>query len=505
MGRHLLAIDQGTTTCRAVIYDVEGHIVAEAYREVYAYHPQPGWAEADPQDWWRGTVAVVREALSQSSTSSSNIAAIGLSALQHAIVPVDTEGNPLARAMLWMDQRCAPQVAWMIHEHGDILRKVMGEGRLPTTTYSAPKLRWWVEQRPELIHQASLFLLPKDFLRYRLTGEAATDPSDAGGAFLYHPTRHDWATEILELIGVPLEKMPPIRQPHNLAGQVTKAAAAETGLAEGTPVVTGCADTLSTLIGANGMSSADRGYLYLGTAAWLALPDYSRPFTSTYQRPPATIGGKRPYGSVATTGAALRWFRDLFLSAPPQPGVRPQLDYSGLLAEAEQVEPGAGGVIFLPHLMGERATNDPQAKGVFFGLTLAHTRGHLLRALLEGTAFVLRQILDQSGYGPPQELLALGGGAKSPLWCQVMANAMGIPVLLPRVVETTSLGAAILAGVGVGLFPSVAEAAERLVQIVQRHDPTPAWRARYDDIYTLYRQLDETLTPYFPQVPVQSR
>lgn len=501
MGQYLLAMDQGTTTCRAVLYNLRGDVLSEAYREVTPYHPKPAWAEADPEDWWRSAVAVVQEALDRSGVAPSNIAGIGIAALQHAIVPVDQEGRPLARAMLWMDQRCAPQVEWMIEKHGETLRRVMGEGRFPTTTYSAPKLRWWIENRPEVIRQASLFLLPKDYLRYRLTGEAATDPSDAGGAFLYHPTRHGWATELLELIGVPAEKMPPLRQPYEIAGRVSPAAASETGLSEGTPVVTGCADTLSTLIGANALLP-ERGYLYLGTAAWLALYDYSFPYVTTYERPPATIGGRYPFASVATTGAALRWFRDLLQPTPAGPGIHPHFDYGSLVAQAEEVEPGAEGLIFLPHLMGERATNDPQAKGVFFGLTLAHGRGHLLRALLEGTAFVLRQLMDLSGYEPPQELLALGGGAKSPLWCQIMADVMDIPLLLPRVVEATSLGAAILAGVGVGLYPDVAQAAKGLVHIVGRHDPRPEWRARYDRLYALYRQLDESLTPYFPRVPV---
>ena len=447
-------------------------------------------------------MAVVREVLHRSEASPSDIAAIGISALQHAIVPVDRQGRPLARAMLWMDQRCAPQVEWMIHQHGDTLRRVMGEGRVPTTTYSAPKLRWWAEEQPEVVREAMVFLLPKDYLRFRLTGEAATDPSDAGGAFLYHPTRHGWATELLNLIGVPEEKMPPIRQPYEVVGRVTETAAVETGLAEGTPVVTGCADTLSTLIGANALMP-ERGYLYLGTAAWLALPDYSRPFIMTYERPPAATEGRVPFASVATTGAALRWFGHLFLPTPARPGVHPQFDYTSLMSQAKQVEPGADGLIFLPHLMGERATNDPQAKGVYMGLTLAHGRAHLLRALLEGTAFVLRQLMDQSGYSPPRELLALGGGAKSPLWCQIIADVMDIPLLVPQVVETTSLGTAILAGVGAGLYPSVPQAAETVVRIAGRHDPDPRWRSRYDAVYALYRELDESLTPFFGRVPVK--
>lgn len=500
MAEYLLGIDQGTTTCRAVLYDLRGRVVAEAYREVYPHHPRPDWAEMEPEDWWRATVEVIREVLSPPRMEPPAIAAVGVSGLQHAMVPIDREGHPLARAMLWMDQRCAPQVEWMIKQHGEVLRKVMGEGRQLTTTYSAPKLRWWRENHPELIEAAWKFLLPKDYLRYRLTGAVATDPSDAGGTFLYHPRKGDWAAEILEIVEVPEEKLPPIRQPMEIAGRVHAQAAEETGLAQGTPVAVGAGDVLSTLIGANA-NIPDRAYLYLGTAAWLSMSTYSRSFLATYERPAMSDGSRHHFGAAATTGAALRWFGDLFLGGRG-PGVHSQLDYEALLAEAEGVEPGAEGVIFLPHLMGERATNDPQAKGVFFGLTLAHGRAHLLRAVLEGCAFLLRHIVDLSGGAPPKELLALGGGAKSPLWLQIIADVMGLPVLVPRVVETGTLGAAILAGVGVGLYESVEEASEQLVEIVSCHRPRAEHQVRYNALYSLYRELDELLTPYFRRVPV---
>jgi len=500
MAGYLLGIDQGTTTCRAVLYDLQGRAVAEAYREVYPHHPRSDWAEMEPEDWWRATVEVIREILSLSHVEPSAIAAVGISGLQHAMVPIDREGRPLARAMLWMDQRCAPQVEWMIEQHGEVLRRVMGEGRWLTTTYSAPKLRWWRENCPELIEATWKFLLPKDYLRYRLTGAVATDPSDAGGTFLYHPRKGGWAAEILEIIEVPEDKLPPIRQPMEIAGRVHAQAAEETGLAQGTPVAVGAGDVLSTLIGANA-TIPDRAYLYLGTAAWLSMPTYSRSFLATHERPAMSDGSRHHFGATATTGAALRWFGDLFMGGRG-PGVHSQLDYEALLAEAEGVEPGAEGVIFLPHLMGERATNDPQAKGVFFGLTLAHGRAHLLRAILEGCAFLLRQIVDLSGGEPPRELLALGGGAKSPLWLQIIADVMGLPVLVPRVTETGTLGAAILAGVGVGLYESVEGASERLVEIVSCHQPRAEYRARYDALYSLYRELDELLTPYFRRVPI---
>jgi len=505
---YLLGLDQGSTTCRAVLYDLEAHIVAQAYREVYPHHPHPTWAEVEPEDWWQATVAVIQEVLSSSDVDPATIAGVGVTALLHAAVPVDEAGQPLARAMLWMDQRCQPQVEWMIQEHGAEIGAIMGPGRQPSTTVTAPKLRWWLENRPEVIRRTYKFLWPKDFLRYRLTGAMASDPTDAGGAFLLHPERR-WATEIMDIIGVSAEKLPPMLEPYDVAGKVTAQAAQETGLAEGTPVVIGSGDTLATLIGANA-NQPGRGCLYIGTAAWLSLGSFTRYFAPP-QAPPSGEPRRWGFGAAATTGATVKWFRDLVSGGPEGAGVRQLLAYEALFEDAASVEPGAEGLIFLPHLMGERGLSNPYAKGVFFGLTLAHSRRHLMRAVLEGSAYFLRQLLErrpepvEGRAGEPlEEMVTVGGGAKSPLWRQIFADVTGVRVLVPRVLETGTLGAAILAGVGVGLYPSVAEAAERLVEIVTDHSPNPRWRERYDRMYRLYRELEDRVAPLYPEVPVRA-
>jgi xylulokinase len=502
---YLLGLDQGSTTCRAVLYDLEAHIIAEAYREVYPHHPHPTWAEVEPEDWWQAVTAVIREALSSSGVDPADIAGVGQTALLHAAVPVDEAGHPLARAMLWMDQRCQPQVEWMVREHGAEIEAIMGPGRGPSTTVTAPKLRWWVENRPEVIQRAYKFLWPKDFIRYRLTGAMASDPTDAGGAFLLHPERR-WATEIMDLIGVPAEKLPPMLEPTDLAGKVTAQAARETGLAEGTPVVTGCGDTLATLIGANA-NQPGRGCLYIGTAAWLSLGSFTSYFAPP-QAPPSGPRRRRGFGAAATTGATVKWLRDLVSGCPEGAGVREPLAYETLLEEAATVEPGAQGLLFLPHLMGERGLSNPYAKGVFFGLTLAHGRRHLMRSVLEGSAYFLRQLIEQGGESL-EEMVTVGGGAKSPLWRQIFADVTGVRALVPRILDTGTLGAAILAGVGVGLYPNgcsssaVAQASERLVEIVGDHTPDPRWRERYDRMYLIYRELEDRVAPLYAQVPLQ--
>jgi xylulokinase len=209
---YLLAVDLGTTTTRCVLFDPHGAPLGSAYREPPVHYPQPGWAEVAPEDWWMATVAVVREALEAARVPREQILCVGLCGLKHAIVPVDANGTPLANAMLWMDQRCRAQARWMTQEHGRLIEAALGRGPVMSTTSSAPKLRWLAENRPELLGQATVLLLPKDFVRFRLTGMIATDPTDAGGTGLYDPRHGDWSAPMLELAAVSLDKMPPVRR-----------------------------------------------------------------------------------------------------------------------------------------------------------------------------------------------------------------------------------------------------------------------------------------------------
>ncbi len=478
---HLLSIDVGTTTGRVMLFDLEGRPVAEAYAEPAVYHPQPNWAEVDAEERWRCVVGLLREVLQRPGIAPESVLAIGLSGLMHAPIPLGHDGEPLARAMLWMDQRCQPQADWMMREHRDELERAIGAAWMSTTP-SAPKLRWIVEHAPDLLRQTRVFLLMKDYIRFKLTGDLSTDPSDAGGTSLYDRRSGDWSHAMLDLVGVPPEKMPPIRDSTHVVGGVTEEAARLTGLRAGTPVVVGGSDVRCTRIGANAEDSG-RACLYMGTAAWIATP---------HRRPGA-------FGATATTGATLKWLVGLLgLGGQGSPAD----SYNRLLQNAERATPGAKGLIFLPHLMGERGPRpDPFAKGVFFGLSMAHGRAEMVRAVLEGCALHLRSILD--GLGPVDEMAIVGGGAKSPLWRKIIADATGVTLLVPEVLEAGALGAAILAGVGVGIYPSVGEAAGRLVRVAERCEPDGARHRLYTHIYEVYRELEERVAPLYSRVPVR--
>ena len=494
---YLLAVDIGTTTTRCILFDLEGMPVAKACREPRIHHPQINWTEVEPEDWWDATVAVIRETLQRAEVPSAEILGVGLCGLQHALVPIDSEGRSLSRSMLWMDQRCRPQVEWLVREHRELVEEIIDKALAFSTTSSALKLRWIVENEPDLVRQTHKFLLVKDFIRFRLTGTVATDPYDAAGTCLFDGRTGKWSHRMLELIGVPRDKMPPIHDSTQVVGGVTEEAAQATGLAPGTPVVIGSGDVLCTCIGANAfdfgeLSRADpkRACLYLGTAAWISIP--------------GTRG--RTIGATATTGASLKWLAELLGIGDLQcsdSDLPLDSSYTAFLQEAESVPPGSRGLIFLPHLMGERGPqHDPEAKGAFFGLTLAHGRSELARAVLEGCAFQLRRILENPASFGIGEMVAVGGGAKSTFWLSIIADVTGIPLLVPRVLEAGALGAAILAGVGVGVYPGVREAAEALVQIVSQHEPDRARQDLYTRIYSIFLDLENRVAPLYGRVPV---
>ncbi len=467
---NFLAIDLSTTACKAIIFNSNGEPLGEAHRDMPLFHPRPDWVEADGRDWWRLTVECIRESLQRSAIDPSQIAAIGVCGLMHALLPVDKSGEPLDRVMLWMDQRCRPQCDWLEDNIG----------RRTSTTSSAPKLRWLVENKPEIVDKTYKFIFGKDFVRLKLTGEYATDLSDVGGTALLDRKKGNWAFEALRVIGIPEEKMLTIRDSTDIGGYVTSAAAAETGLKAGTPVVIGASDVRGTFLGVNAYSQG-RTCLYMGTAAWMVTCPEK--------------GITRWVGSTATWGAGMRWYKEMFHDSRP---------YSELDGVAKSITPGADGLIFLPHLMGERGPkHNPCAKGVIFGLTLAHRREHVIRAILEGNAYLIRHIIDSNGAGNIGDIVAAGGGAKSKLWRQIIASVTHRNVLVPKVTETTSLGAAILAAVGTGLFATPEEGAESWVHILDGCEPEDALTGQYDRMYDIYRRLDVAVEPFYPEVPVE--
>lgn len=446
------------------------------YREVRVDYPRPLWAEVDPDAWWRSVVEVVREAVGQ--VDPGRIASVGLSGLMHAPILLDADGRPLAPAMLWMDQRCAPQSQAMNAEAGG------GDERRPfATTVSAPKLRWLVETRPDLIARASTFVLPKDYVRIRLTGVGGTDTSDAGGTGLWDREGEGWLPGAVELARIPRSLLPETREATARAGGVSADAAAQTGLPVGTPVAVGGSDVYCTRIAVGPLENGEV-CLYMGTAAWMA-------FLDARGRP----GG---FGSTATTGAALRWARDLLASDDPAASIG--ASYEHLVAGAEGIEPGSEGLFFLPHLMGERGpAPEPLARGALIGLTLRHGRSHVARAILEGTAFQIRRNFDERAPSPVRGGVVAGGAAKSPLWMQILVDVVGVPLRVPANAESSVLGAAMLGGVAAGLF-TLPEGQARMVRPGPTFRPDPEGARRYDALYRRYCRLDAMLLPWFREI-----
>ncbi|TAK21788.1 MAG: hypothetical protein EPO26_13510 [Chloroflexota bacterium] len=474
---YLLGIDVGTTTCRCALFDLDGNEIAASYRESTTDFPRPLWAQIHPDHWWDLVRVVAREVVAQ---APGPIAGLGLSGLMHAPVVLDADGRPVAPAQLWMDQRSAKQAAAITRElaRGD-------GGRAIHTTVSASKLRWLSEEEPAAFARARHLMLPKDYVRYRLTGVVGTDRSDASGTGLWDRERGEWDWAAIEASRVPRALIPEARNAWESGGQVSEQAAAETGIPAGTPVAMGGADTLCTRIAAGPLAVGD-ACTYMGTATWIGV-----------------VGGHAADGSpifrfggaTATTGAALRWVRDVFGASGDERA--PSASYEALLEGVAEISPGADGLICLPHLMGERGpTPEPRARAAMIGLTLLHRRRHITRAVLEGTALQIRRLYDDRANGEVRCSVVGGGAARSDLWMQILADVTGVPVRTPRIVETSVLGAAMLGGVAAGLF-SLDEAARRMVHPGRSFQPDETAHAVYNAIYRRYCELDAFLMPRY--------
>lgn len=484
----LLAIDIGTTTVRAILFDTCGHRVGEARFEPPVLTPGPCMAEVDPVLRYDLALQAVRRCLQGTGVRPEQVLALSLSGLQHALVPLDAQDRVLDNAMLWMDQRCAPQAEWLSTTHGALIERALGRNYM-STTFSAPKLRWLVENRPELVERTRWFLPIKDYVRYRLTGDIATDPGDAGGTGLYDSAQGGWSQELLATIGVSVDRLPPVKEAHAIAGGLRAEPAEAMGLLPGTPVIVGAGDVPATRLGA-GTNVSGLTCMYIGTASWIAPPP----------------GRRRGFGSTATTGAALKWIVDLLSGRADgdaaDQGSRDE-DYARYLGAAAEVPVGACGLLFLPHLMGERGpVADPQAKGTFFGLTLAHHPQHMVRAVLEGCALHLRAIYDQLTDERLTEVVAVGGGVKSPIWRQIIADATGISLIIPEEIEAGALGVAILAGVGAGVYDSVEQGTQAAVRYADRVAPDPEAVELYGRIFEVYAELEQRVSPLYARVPV---
>jgi xylulokinase len=489
----LLGIDVGTGGSRALVIDERGSVVASATAEHAAFaSPHTGWAEQDARDWWRASAEAVRAVLSGGAVKAEEIGCVGLTGQMHGAVLLDERAEVLRPAIIWCDVRTDPQCRALTEQVGRerLIELVLNPA---LAGFTLPKLLWVRETEPELWARVRTVLLPKDYVRLRLTGERATDVADASGTLLLDVRRRAWSREMLGHAGVEESLLPRVYESQEVTGRVSAAGAAETGLREGTPVVAGAGDQAA---GAVGMGIVRPGAVSatIGTSGVVfaatdrpALDPQGRVHTFCHAIP----GRWHVMGVTQAAGLSLRWFRDRF-GATSDDGRDP---YENLMEEAATAPAGADGLLWAPYLMGERTPHlDPHARAALAGLTMSHTRAHVVRAILEGVAFSLRDTLTIfAEMGVPVESIRLGGGgARAALWRQIQADVYGQTVELVEADEGAAYGAALLAGIGGGAWASVDDACAATIRVRQRIEPTAAaslMSARYQTYQSLYPAL----------------
>jgi xylulokinase len=495
-----IGLDIGTSGAKAILVAADGRVVASATEEYPLLTPKPGWTEQDPNAWWQASCRVLQEIVRQ---APGRIEAIGLTGQMHGAVFLDQAGEVIRPALLWNDQRTAAQCRKIEARVGaERLRQIAGNPAL--TGFQAPKILWLRDEEPESYARIEKVLLPKDFIRYRLSGDFATDASDAAGTLLLDLRTRNWSEEILTRLGIQSKWLPDVYEGPEVTGSVSAEGASATGLPAGLPVIAGGGDNAAAAVG-SGVVRPGTGFVSLGTSGVVFVPSASLeidPKGALHAFCHAVPGQYHLMGVILAAGGSLRWYRDVLakdlVAAAEAKGVDP---YVLIMARAAEAGPGADGLFYLPYLAGERTPHmDPHARGGWLGLTLAHDDRHMARALVEGVSFALKDALvrmERLGVSPKQ-LYAVGGGARSDLWRQWLAAILGVGLQRLEVEEGPALGAALLAAVGAGVHEDVEAAAAAAVRTRGATEtPDPALEERYrtlherfDRLYPALRQSD---------------
>lgn len=491
---YCIGIDSSTTATKALLMDEQGVVVGVA-SAAYGYEtPHPLWSEQDPELWWQGTASAIRQLLAETGVAPAGIKAIGLTGQMHGLTLLDGAGRVLRPALLWNDQRTAAEC--------DQIRATVGRERLiqlsgneALTGFTAPKILWVRNHEPAIYGQIRHILLPKDYVRYQLTGEFATDKADGAGTLLFDLPGRDWSSELLAALAIDPTWLPTSYEGPEITGRITPIAAEATGLAVGTPVVAGGGDQAASAVGTGAINEGVVS-LSLGTSGVV--------FAATHQPVIEAQGRLHAFchalpgrwhlmGVMLSAAGSLRWHRDTFA---------PGLGFDALTAPAGDVPAGSAGLLFLPYLTGERTPHpDPLARGAFVGLTVRHSLPHLTRAVLEGVAFGLRdslELMKAAGGGAASQVRVSGGGARSQLWRQILADVLQAQIATLNTSEGAAYGAALLAAVGGGLFGDVAGACAATIRVKGVTDPgrdSPAYQAQYP----LYRALYPALQAIFQE------
>ena len=500
MRKHVLGIDVGTGGTRAVIMAEDGSIVASATEDHEPFaSPKIGWAEQHPEDWWRAATLAIRKALAAGKLKSEQVACIGFSGQMHGAVMLDSSDLPVRPALIWCDVRTEKQCQEINARIGaKRIIELTCNPALPNFTLT--KLLWTRENEPENWNHVRSVMLPKDYVRFRLTGERAIDVADASGTLMLDVARRQWSSEVLSALQIDRALLPKLYESPEVCGTVSSAGSEATGLSQGTPVVAGAGDQAA---GAIGMGIVTPGSVSatIGTSGVVfaatdrpALDAQGRLHTFCHAVP----GRWHVMGVTQAAGLSLRWFRDRFGAGDANDGRDP---YERLTAEAAAIPSGSDGLLWAPYLMGERTPHlDPNARGALVGLTASHTRAHVIRAILEGVAFSLKDtfsIFDEMNV-PVRNIRLGGGGARSPLWRQIQADVYGREVETVTAEEGAAYGAAILAGVGAKIWPSVDAACDSVVSVAKRVRPIENNLTTMQSSYAAYRRIYPAVKTIFP-------
>lgn len=494
--QYLLGIDIGTSACKAAIFHRDGRVAATASGDYPVYYPREGWAEQNPQEWWNAVCNAIKRMLNKSGIAPEEIAGVGIDGQSWSAIAIDKNGEVLINTPIWMDTR-SQEICDRLNGEigGDAIFQVAGNSLQPS--YTTAKILWYKENQPEVYRNIYKILQSNSFIAYRLTGAITQDMSQGYGLHCFDMRKGCWDEAMCERLGIPMGFLPEIVTCDTVVGTVTEEASAQCGLAVGTPVVAGGLDAACGTLGAGVIHSGETQEQG-GQAGGMSI------CIDTYKADPRLILGYHVVpgqwllqGGTTGGGGVMRWFEQEFAdyerSLVEEKGVSSLIQLNEI---AEQVDPGCDGLVFLPYMAGERSPIwNPYAKGVFYGLDFSKTKGHMVRACMEGVALSLRhnlEIAEEAG-AKAQVLRAMGGSANSLLWTQIKADITGKPIVVPSSDTATTLGAAILAGVGVGFYKDYEEAVSLTVKETRSHMPNPENKQIYDKTYGIYLKLYENL------------
>jgi len=489
---YFIGIDSSTTATKALLMDEKGQIIAVASSEYTFQVPHPLWSEQEAGLWWDATVKSIQKVLQESGVDGESVKGIGLTGQMHGLVLLDKNGEVLRPAILWNDQRTGAQC--------DEIRSRLGKQKLiditgndALTGFTAPKILWVQQEEPEVYSKVAKILLPKDYVRYRLTGEYAIDRAGGAGTILFDVRQRTWSEEVAKALGIDMEWLPPTFEGTDITGSISKETAEATGLKQGTPVMAGGGDQAAAAVGTGavveGIMSLSLGTsgVVFATTDSVVIESEGRLHSFCHSVP----GKWHLMGVMLSAAGSLRWHRDTFA---------PTMNFDDLVQPARDISAGSEGLLFLPYLTGERTPYpDPLARASFVGLTVRHSLPHMTRAVLEGVSFGLRdsmELMKSAGLADVNQIRVTGGGAKSELWRQILADVLGVEIVTVNSREGAAYGAGLIAATGAGVFSDLESACKSVIEITGQTSPSDA-KDVYNDLYPLYRNLYPALKPSF--------